>query len=208
MKTLLTAKDIRYSFNDEPLLKDININLIQNTLNILSGENGSGKTTLLKILSTLLTPNSGTLLMFDEPLTHQRHQRRQIGLSFAEPSLISQLSVSENLNFFSSFYDASSNTFHELIHFFKLGALLDRKIQDLSRGEKQKINLIRSLVQKPTLVLWDEPESGLDTQSTQLLLSLIEQLMPTTTFLIASHQTHLFAPLPHTLHKLHRGRLT
>ena len=143
------------------------------------GPNGAGKTTLLHILATLITPSSGDVIisglsLHDNPIAI----RRQVGLIAHNPLLYPQLNALENLNFFGLLHgiaDCNQKAEH-LLERVGMWEQRHERIHRLSQGQAQRVAIARSLIHDPTLLLMDEPYSGLDLHAAIRLDTLLIEL--------------------------------
>jgi ABC-2 type transport system ATP-binding protein len=151
-------------------LEKVNITVQSGELFGLLGPNGAGKTTLIKILSTLLSPTSGTALVDGLDVSSQAHEvRKRINMvSGGEHSGYGILNVEENLWMFSQFYgvdnDLAFKRIDEMLEVLGLAEFRKTRIGKLSTGMRQKMNLIRGFVTDPKILFLDEPTLGLDVQ--------------------------------------------
>ncbi len=149
------------------MLLDLNLEIEQGTLVAIYGPSGAGKTSTLKILSGLLQPDSGILsvndnLWFDtKQKINLKPQQRNVGYLFQDYALFPNMTVLQNLAFALS-KKQDRSILQELIEMMELGELQDRKPATLSGGQKQRVALARALVQRPQILLLDEPLSALD----------------------------------------------
>ncbi len=133
----------------------------------LYGKSGAGKTSCLRIIAGLLTPDSGSIEVDGKLWTHIDNninlppQKRNIGFVFQDYALFPNMTVAENLRFALN-KNQDKKIIHELIEIFELGDLQFKKPETLSGGQKQRVALARSLVQKPSILMLDEPLSALD----------------------------------------------
>ena len=150
----------------------------------LFGRSGSGKTTLVDIICGLLAPDEGEVRLGDILLTDTRKavsvpvERRRIGYLFQEPRLFPHLNVAGNLRYGAKRAGAAAPViiFDEVVSLLGLGALLQRRPQELSGGEKQRVALGRALLSQPQLLLLDEPLGSLDVARRQEVLPYLEAL--------------------------------
>lgn len=147
----------------------------------LLGPNGAGKTTTLRMLSTLLTPDSGKATIDGADLATQKSAIRQkLGVLGDAKGIYWRLSPRENLLYFAKLQGMSRTDAErratQLIEELGLGALADRPTQGFSQGERMKVAIARALIHDPQTVLLDEPTNGLDIMSTRSMRELIRGL--------------------------------
>jgi len=175
---MLKIEHLRKSFAEQPVLKDLNLNIRKSEIYALLGKNGSGKSTTIKILSNLLNADGGNILFKDKPLDHQ--SKFEIGIAPQEISVYNHLTFKENLQFFGSLYGLSGLKLKirisELFDIFGLHQHAHKKIDQLSGGWKRRINLAVALIHNPDLLILDEPTAGLDIEIRNELWSLIGEL--------------------------------
>ncbi len=160
-------------------------------ITILFGKSGSGKTTILKLISGILTPDEGKVKLNGEICFSSMDEidlavhKRQIGFVFQDYALFPHLNVYKNIAFGAKYKD-EIQSFLEL---FEIEHLKNRYPKDLSGGEKQRVAVIRSLSARPKLMLLDEPLSGVDTPTKQILLDelLKIQKYSKTPFIYVTH---------------------
>ncbi len=151
-------------------LKDVNIKINQSELFGVLGPNGAGKTTLIKILSTLLSPTSGNALVDGiDVVKHPEEVRKRINMvTGGEHSGYGILTVRETLWMFSQFYGISKKValerIDEMLELMDMKEFTNTKINKLSSGMRQKMNIIRGFVCDPKILFLDEPTLGLDVQ--------------------------------------------
>lgn len=183
----------------------------------LLGPNGSGKTTFLKLLSTILTPTSGTAAIFGhDVLREPRRVRSLVSLVTAEErSLYWRLTGQQNLQFFASLYgfDRSSiqSKIDELLELFMLTDARHVRVAEYSTGMRQKLAIARGLLSDPKLLFLDEPTRGLDPAAAHNLMELVrervvEQLE--NTVILTTHIAREVEQLCHRIATLNHGVLT
>ncbi len=165
----------------------------------LLGPNGAGKTTLVKILSTLLLPTSGTAKVLGIDVAEDpRRLRPRIGLVLGgERGLYNRISARENLRYFADLYGVPAATqagrISKVLDTVGLTEAADRRVEEFSRGMKQKLHLARGILHDPELLFLDEPTIGLDPKSARDMRKLIrDQVANGVTVLLTSH--YMFAP--------------
>lgn len=150
----------------------------------LSGPSGAGKTTILKMIAGLLAPDRGRLSIDDQILFDKAHNidlpahRRRIGFVFQDSRLFPHLSVKNNLSYGRVMNGLPRDDAHQahVIAMLDIERLLDRSVDDLSGGEKQRVAIGRALLAKPRLLLLDEPMSSLDDARKQEILPYLLRL--------------------------------
>lgn len=164
-------------------LSDIAFDLARGELVTLVGPNGAGKSTLLKIISTLIQPDSGTVLVDGkDALKSPQEVRAKIGYVLAdERSFYWRLSCRENLRFFGSLQGLNAKRLEERIEvssaMFGLGDYLDKEFMNLSTGQRQRLALARGLIADPPIVLFDEATRSLDPGRAERMRWIVKELL-------------------------------
>jgi len=157
------------------------------------GPNGAGKTTTLRMLSTLIQPTNGHIVINDHDCQKDgEYIRSIIGLLTETPGMYEKISAYENLNYFSGFYGIDEQKRKANIErFLKMFDLWDRKdslVSTFSKGMKQKLALARALVHEPKILFLDEPTAALDPESAHMVRTFIESLKnERTTVFLCTH---------------------
>lgn len=160
------------------------------------GPNGAGKTTTIKMLSTLLIPSSGKVTILDMDVSEEKNVRalrKRINVvSGGERGLYYRLSGRQNLEFFADLYRIPKKDQKELIDrllsLVELSEAADVKIENYSRGMKQRIHIARALINEPEILFLDEPTIGLDPEISMGIRSLIRKLSDSgTTIILTTH---------------------
>jgi heme exporter protein A len=160
---MLRAEGLRHSFGAVRALDDVSFSVQPGQTLAVFGPNGAGKTTLLKVLAGLIQPQRGRAGVDGG--------RRAIGWIGHQPQLYGQLSVRENLRFWASLYDVSLPA--DILSRLGLDEHADRAVRALSRGLVQRVAIARALVHDPTVLLLDEPFTGLDRIAAEALSRLL-----------------------------------
>lgn len=145
----------------------------------LLGPNGAGKTTSIQMLIGITKPTSGKILYFG--LDFKRHRReslQRINFTSAYNTLLGRITVKENLLTFAGLYGIKNrmDVIAKLLEQFEISRLANHRYVDLSAGEKTRVNLVKSLLNDPELILMDEPTASLDPDIADKTLKLIEEL--------------------------------
>jgi ABC-2 type transport system ATP-binding protein len=166
----VVVEDVWRSFGTAPALAGMSLQAPYGQVTALVGPNGAGKTTLLLVLASLLRPDRGRALVAGaDPATDPAVVRAKVGWMPDAFGVYDQLTAREYLRFFGFAYDLDRATVTsrvtELLTLVHLSEYADRPVHVLSRGQKQRLALTRALVHKPSVLLLDEPASGLDPRS-------------------------------------------
>ena len=164
----LELRGVSKSFHDQPVLRDISLQVPDGSFTILLGPSGCGKSTLLRIIAGLESQTSGQVLIDGKEVDHLPPAKRDIAMVFQQYALYPHLSVRENLAFALTIRRTPRRVIDERIaeaaQLLDIEPLLDRKPKDLSGGQRQRVAMGRAIVRKPKLFLFDEPLSNLDAQ--------------------------------------------
>lgn len=148
-----------------PALKGINFDIAEGEIFGILGPNGAGKSTTLNILIGLLSPSSGTVNVFSQNFfEHESELKNRMNIATAYADLAGNLSVYRNLKVFAKMYGVKNykQKVNELLERFQITDLKKKFITDLSAGQKTRVNLCKSLINDPELLLLDEPTASLD----------------------------------------------
>lgn len=197
---LVTLDSICKSFGSLQILKEITLSIHQSEITSIVGPSGAGKTTLLQIIGTLLKPDKGQLLINGvDPFTtlsaqKQAHFRNsQIGFVFQFHQLLPEFTAVENVAIPAMIAGMSKrqalSEAEQILTQLGLADRLKHRPAQLSGGEKQRTAVARALINRPTLILADEPSGSLDTQRKEELIELFFELRDQLgqTFLIVTH---------------------
>lgn len=168
---------ISKSFDSQLVLQDIDLNLAAGQILCICGPNAAGKTTLLRIMAGLLQPTAGTVRICGFDVQKQPQRVKPIlGAIFHKSMLYSQLTVIENLQFFAGLYGLRDSEAHikELLEQVDLLPYRYDRAGILSRGMLQRLAIARAMVHRPTVLLADEPFTGLDTDARKSLVAILK----------------------------------
>lgn len=195
---------------------NVSLRLAEGEILGLVGPNGAGKTTLIRMLSTTLLPTSGRAWVVGHDVTREERQvRRLVGVvSSNERSFYWRLNGRENLRFFSGLYQLPEREVRpwreELIDILGLAEIVDRRFDQYSTGEKQRMAIARGLLTRPKILLMDEPTKGVDPVGAAELVRLIQQRIVGLwhpTILVTSHNLVEIERLCDRVALMHRGRM-
>jgi heme exporter protein A len=155
-------------------LSGVSFSLPESHTLVVLGPNGAGKTTLLKVLATLLRPHSGSVRVLGSELPGEAWKvRGQVGYLGHEPLLYKSMTARENLAFNARLHGVGNDRVDELLDAVGLTRRADDRIEEFSRGMRQRLAAARAVLHDPPLVLLDEPMSGIDPGAVSLLEPLI-----------------------------------
>ena len=171
------AKNISCIRGNKLLFKNLNFKLFSGELLLIKGANGSGKTSLLKILSGLLKPIYGSIIVNKKDINLLKDEYfKYFEYIGHENAIKSALTVRENLNFYLKIKkDLTKKNFEKAIKIFNLKNLLDIKIENLSSGEKRRVSLSRLILSNSKIWFLDEPTNNLDKINTQNFFKILKQ---------------------------------
>ncbi len=170
MTDIIEVKDLEKSFGALEAVKGISFSVEQGTTFGFLGPNGAGKSTTIKMLTTLLRPTSGTILIDgNNPATHPDAVRRSFGIVFQDPSLDDDLTAWENMELHGVLYGVPRKTrrarIDELLKFVVLGDRRQSYVKEFSGGMKRRLEIARGFLHHPKIIFLDEPTLGLDPQT-------------------------------------------
>ena len=183
-------KNISCIRGNKLLFKNLNFKINNKELLVIKGANGSGKTTLLKILSGLLKPISGSIIINKKNINILKDEYfKYFEYIGHENAIKTALTVRENLNFYLKIKrNLATKNFEKAIKIFNLKNLLDIKIENLSAGEKRRISLSRLILSNSKIWFLDEPTNGLDKINTVIFFKILKQhLQLNGLAIVASH---------------------
>ncbi|HEX4996725.1 MAG TPA: heme ABC exporter ATP-binding protein CcmA [Terriglobia bacterium] len=168
----LESRDIRKSFGSFTALAGVTLRVARGDFLTLFGANGAGKTTLLKIAASLMAPTSGQLFVEGVDIREEPEQaRRHIGFLSHNTYIYRDLSPLENLRFFARLYSVPDPLprIRELLDRVGLSRRANDPVRAFSRGQQQRVGLARAILHDPSLILLDEPYTGLDVSAAETL---------------------------------------
>lgn len=208
---LIVIRSLYKTFGYRVVLKDLNLEIEDGDFVAIFGPNGAGKTTLLKILSTLSSPTSGEIYINGVNLEKDRNKiRANLGVLTHESYLYENLTALENLKFFASMYDLNDihNKAIEVLRYIGLEGRGGDIVRNFSRGMKQRLSLARAIIHNPSILLLDEPYSGLDQHGIKILNELIIKLVnEKKTIVMTTHNFYESLSLAKTSLILNQGRI-
>jgi ABC-2 type transport system ATP-binding protein len=181
-----------YKGASQPAVDHIDLDVIKNEILGLLGPNGAGKTTTIHILCGLLEATSGSATIGGFPLKSRTEIKKLIGFVPQDVALFPSLTAWENLSIFGTLYGLRGRALREridtLLEVYGLNGSARKTVDEFSGGMKRRLNIIAGILHAPTLLFLDEPTTGLDVQSRNLILENLRQLnQGGTTIVYTSH---------------------
>lgn len=218
---ILYLEGINVSFDKFKAINELNLYIKQGELRCIIGPNGAGKTTMMDVITGKTRPQSGTawfgqklnLLKMDEAQIAQAG----IGRKFQKPTVFEELSVNDNLLlaaagpkgvFFSLFHRTKASDNHQIEEILYLVGLIEQRnalARILSHGQKQWLELAMLIMQKPQLLLVDEPVAGMTTQEMDKTAELLNSLAGKHTIVVVEHDMDFVRQIAKTVTVLHQG---
>ena len=203
---------------NKPALNDISLQIYAGEFIFLVGHSGSGKSTFIRMLIREVKPSQGHIYVADEDLTTMRnwrvpYLRRNIGCVFQDFKLLPNKTVFENVAFALEVIGKSRHVIKtqvpEVLRLVGLQDKLNKRPDQLSGGEQQRVSIARAIVNRPPLLVCDEPTGNLDPQTSRGIMDLLERINRTgTTVLVATHDREMVDNMRRRVIALDRGHLT
>lgn len=203
---------------NKPALNDVSLHIFPGEFVFLVGHSGSGKSTFINLLIRQIKPTQGKIYIADEDLTGMRnwrvpYLRRNIGCVFQDFKLLPNKTVFENVAFALEVIGKSRHVIRtqvpEVLRLVGLQDKLEKRPDQLSGGEQQRVSIARAIVNRPPLLVCDEPTGNLDPQNSRGIMDLLERINRTgTTVLVATHDREMVDNMRRRVIALDRGVLT
>ena len=190
----IEVQDLTKYYGDFLAVDHINFEVHQGEVFGFLGPNGAGKTTTQRMLTTLLEPTEGSIVIHGHDLARDAYPvKRQMGLVPEESNVYTELTAWDNLIFTARLYRVGRGEraarARELLETFGLWEKRDVKVQDFSKGMRRRLSIAMAIIHQPALLFLDEPTPGLDAQSARAIRDLIRQLNAEgTTIFLTTHQ--------------------
>lgn len=183
---MIEVRNVRKRFGDKEILKDVSFTMYTGKTNLIIGASGSGKTVMMKCMIGLIKPEEGAILYHGEDITKMDDKelieiRRQVGMLFQGSALFDSMTVQENvmfpLNMFTQDnYRKKLERVNEVLSKVELTDANNKYPAEISGGMKKRVALARAIVLNPKFLFCDEPNSGLDPQTSLIIDNLISTL--------------------------------
>lgn len=193
-------------------LTDINLTVRSKEKVFITGQSGAGKTTLFGVIAGLLAPTSGQFIAGGTELKYDSYpavsaHRRKVGVIFQDFKLLGDRTVYENiiLPLYAAGKPEHFNEVEFVLESLNIKELRNKNVQTLSGGQKQQVAIARTLVQKPELIVADEPTGNLDQQTSLRVMDLFAEF--NNTLIIASHNEELIKRYSQRTIEIHQGKI-
>ena len=175
---ILIIESLNFSYRNEEVFKDLNLNFKSGVLNLISGPSGSGKTTLLNLIAGLEKPSSGLIILDDIIQSNNdkfvEPENRNTGFVFQDFALFPHLNVKQNIEFSRK---GNEDLFNKLINRLNIASHLSKYPHELSGGQQQRVSIARALFSEPKILLIDEPISNQDKNNKIEIIEIISEFI-------------------------------
>ena len=210
---MITAKNIKKKYNDQEVLRGIDLKIDKNEFVVILGASGSGKSTLLNILSGLEKSDSGEVVYDNESISDYsekqltKFRKDKIGFVFQQYYLLNNLTVEQNVKVGANL--ANNKEYIDIIKELGLEDKLSKYPNELSGGEQQRVSIARALAKKPTVLFLDEPTGALDEEIGRKILEYLLKLKDKShfTMIMVTHNENI-AELANKIIHVGSGRVT
>ena len=210
---MITAKNIKKKYNNQEVLRGIDLKIDENEFVVILGASGSGKSTLLNILSGLEKSDSGEVVYDNESISDYsekqltKFRKDKIGFVFQQYYLLNNLTVEQNVKVGANLAD--NKEYVDIIKDLGLEDKLSKYPNELSGGEQQRVSIARALAKKPTVLFLDEPTGALDEETGRKILEYLLKLKDKSyfTMIMVTHNENI-AELANKIIHVGSGRVT
>ena len=208
----VSVSQLSKRFDRRLVLRNLDFELHSAERIVLLGSNGAGKTTLMRVLATLSRPTSGTVRVNGVSIADSAQEvRRHVGVVAHQPYLYDDLTAAENLRFFGRMYDVADEAprIDEVLELVGLFSRRRDRVRTFSRGMQQRLAIGRAVLHRPSLLLLDEPDTGLDREGMRVLERILEyHVVGGGTVLMTTHDLRFALSSGDRVLLLENGRLT
>lgn len=186
----IEAKRLTKKFKEKTVVNEIDLKIKKGELFALLGTNGAGKTTTIKMLSGLIMPTSGEIIINNMDMKKDIFKiKEKLNISPQETAIAPNLTVRENLEFMAGVYQIKNKKekIDNLVNQFNLSEVLNKKTKTLSGGWQRKVSIAISLINDPEILFLDEPTLGLDVIARKELWKVIDSLKGNITIILTTH---------------------
>lgn len=178
---MLKIDNLNFYYEKKQILNSINLYINKSEFHVLLGLNGAGKSTLFSLITRLLKLNEGNININSHSIKNDATPLKDVGIVFQEPTLDLDLTVKQNLYYYGALKGLSFNetlqSIDKQIISLELEDYLNTPARSLNGGHRRRVEILRALINKPKLLLFDEPTVGLDLKSRFAILNYIRSLV-------------------------------
>ena len=206
----LEIKKINKKYGDQDALIDVSFSLKKGDIVGFLGPNGAGKTTLMKIITSIIKPDSGDITINGyDTQKNEISTKRQIGYLAENNPLYKDMLVTEYLDFIASLYEIENkkDKVKEIIKKTGLEGEIKKKIEELSKGYKQRVGIAAALVHDPNVLILDEPTTGLDPNQLIEIRKLIQEIGQEKIVLLSTHILQEIPKICNHIIIINKGRI-
>jgi len=206
----IQVKDLEYHYGTTRAVQGISFEVAEGEILGFLGPNGAGKTTTVKVLTGLLPPLKGEVMIFGKEITRNTKKiQAQIGVSFEKTNLYEQMTAEENLKFFARLFGIRRFNPFGLLKRVELEGKEKDKVETYSKGMKQRLMMARTLVNTPDILFLDEPTEGLDPVSAETIRRIIlEERERGATVFLTTHDMHEADKLSDRVAFINQGKIS
>lgn len=206
---MIQVKDLEYHYGATRAVQGISFDVAEGEILGFLGPNGAGKTTTVNILTGLLPPRKGEVMIFGKELTRNtRKIQARIGVSFENTNLYEQMTAEENIKFFARLFGMRRFDPADLLKKVGLEGKEKDRVESYSKGMKQRLMIARTLVNTPDILFLDEPTEGLDPVSAETIRRIIlEERERGATVFLTTHDMHEADKLSDRVAFINQGKI-
>lgn len=207
---VIAVQNIKKRFNQNEALSDVSFSIPKGEIFGFLGPSGSGKTTLIKILTAQLEQTDGQAEVMGSPAIQMQtiNQKKRFGILTDNSGLYERLTIEENLEVFRQLYELPKNSIDKVLDFVNLKEDRKKKVNQLSKGMRQRVTLACAIIHEPELLFLDEPTSALDPVNTAHIYKGLRYLNERgTTIFLTTHDMTEAETLCNRVAILHKGEI-
>jgi ABC-2 type transport system ATP-binding protein len=207
---IVEIQNLKKYFKNVKAVDGVDLEIKQGEFVALLGPNGAGKTTLVEMIEGIQIPDEGVVKIDNKSWLHHRAELHNIiGLSLQETSFLDKISVFETLLLFATFYKQTEARVYEILELIKLNEKAKARVNNLSGGQRQRLALGIALLNKPQLLLLDEPTTGLDPTARRQIWEILQELKSSlnVSLILTTHYMEEAEYLCDRIIMMHQGKI-
>lgn len=206
---MIQVQNVVKHYGQTEAVKGVNFSVEKGEVFGFLGPNGAGKTTTIRMMIGLLQPTSGTIFVQGKDVSkYAKEIHQNIGIVFEQPNFYERLNVEENLYFYAGLHQVPKKEVDMLIKEFELEEKRKTAMKKLSKGQKQRVIIIRAILHKPEVLFLDEPTSGLDPTSAEIIRRQVKRLNDEgATIVLTTHYMEEAEQLCHRVVFINQGQI-